>query len=226
MRRVPAAIAALALIPLAACGGSTTNDEQSYRIDQPITGLVVDARAAAVVIDAGDGPVTVTEKYRYSGTAPATAHRVDGPTLHLTESGCGSDDDARCETEFHVRMPGAASARITAQAGAVKVHGLAGDVHITTEAGAVEGTGLSAGTVEVKTKAGATSLEFAAAPSMLRATTELGAVEVKVPGDTAYAIDVDTDVGGSDVSVRKDAASPHKISVRAQVGGVSIEPLP
>src|SRR3954469_9582179 len=50
MRRVPAAIAALALIPLAACGGSTTNDKQSYRIDQPITGLVVDARAAAVVI--------------------------------------------------------------------------------------------------------------------------------------------------------------------------------
>ena len=57
--------------------------------------------------------------------------------------------------------------------------------------------------VTVRTQAGATSLEFTAAPSMLQATTERGAVEVRVPGDAAYAVEVDTDVGTSTVSVRR-----------------------
>ena len=224
-RRTTAALVALTILPMAACGGATTTDEVSYTIDQPVTALVVDARAASVAIDAGDGPVTVTEKHRYSDAKPATAHRVDGRTLRLTESGCGKDD-VRCETEFHVRIPSATTAQITAHAGAVKIHGLAGDVHVSTEAGAVEGTSLSGDTVIVKTQAGATSLEFTEAPSMLQATTEVGAVEVHVPGDTAYAVEVDTDVGKSTVSVGKDPASPHRIRVSTQVGAVSIEPVP
>ena len=218
-------LAALTLLPMAACGGGTTTDEVSYTIDQSVTALVVDARAASVAIDAGDGPVTVTEKHRYSDAKPATARRVDGGTLQLTESGCGKDN-VRCETEFRVRIPSATTAQITAHAGAVKVHGLAGDVHVTTEAGAVEGTGLSGDTVVVKTQAGATSLEFTEAPSTLQATTEVGAVEVHVPGAAAYAVEVDTDVGKSTVTVRKDPASPHRIRISTQVGAVSIEAQP
>lgn len=221
-----AALAALTLLPLAACaGGAVTSDEVAYTIDQAVTGLVVDAHAAAVVIEAGDGPATVTEKHRYSDDKPVTAHRVDGQTLRLTESGCGNDD-VKCETEFHIRMPSATTAQITAQAGAVTVRGLAGDIHVTTEAGAVEGTGLSGKTVVVKTQAGAASLEFTEAPSDLQATSQVGAVEVRLPGNAAYAVEVDTDVGQSDVSVRKDAASPHRVRISTQVGAVSIEPLP
>jgi hypothetical protein len=74
---------------------------------------VVDARAAAVTIEAGNGPVSVTERYRYSDAKPATAHRVDGQTLRLTESGCGNDN-VRCETQFRVRMPSGSSAQVTA----------------------------------------------------------------------------------------------------------------
>jgi DUF4097 and DUF4098 domain-containing protein YvlB len=224
-RRPIAALAAIALLPLAACGGgATTTDEVSYKIDQSVTALVVDARAASVVIDAGDGPVTVTQKHRYSDAKPAIAHRVDGQTLRLTESGCGNDD-VRCETEFRIRMPSAASAEITAQAGAVTLHGLAGDVHVSTQAGAVEGTGLSGDAVVVKTQAGAATLEFAKAPSTLQATTELGAIEVRVPGDAAYAVEVNANHGKTDVSVRKDPASPHPIQVSTQVGAISVEPL-
>jgi DUF4097 and DUF4098 domain-containing protein YvlB len=225
-RRTTAALAALTFLPLTACGGgATTTDEVSYSIDQSVTALVIEARAASVVIDAGEGPVTVTEKHRYSDAKPATAHRVDGQTLLLTETSCGKDD-VRCDTEFRIRTPSATTAEITAHAGAVKVHGLAGDVHVTTEAGAVEGTSLSGDTVIVKTQAGATSLEFTEAPSTLQATTEVGAVEVHVPGDAAYAVEVDTDVGKSTVSVRKDPASPHRIRISTQVGAVSIEAQP
>jgi DUF4097 and DUF4098 domain-containing protein YvlB len=221
-RRVPAALATIMLLPLAACSGST-EEQTSYQVDQPVTALVVDARAAAVTIEAGSGPVSVTERYRYSDTKPATAHKVDGQTLRLTESGCGNDN-VRCETEFRVRMPSGSSAQVTAQAGAVRVNGLSGDVHVTTQAGAVEGTGLSAGTVVVQTQAGAMTLEFAKPPATLQATTQLGAVTIRLPQDTAYAVNVQTDVGSSTVSVREDAGSPHKISVKTHLGAVTVEP--
>jgi DUF4097 and DUF4098 domain-containing protein YvlB len=215
-------VAAILLIPVAACSSKSSEDEMSYQVDQAVTTLVVDARAAAVAIEAGNGPVSVTERYRYSDAKPTTAHTVDGQTLRLTESGCGNDD-VRCETEFRIRVPSGTSAQVSAQAGAVKVNGLGGNVHVTTQAGAVEGAGLSGDTVVVQTQAGAMTLEFAEAPTMLQATTELGAVTIRVPGSAAYAVQARSDVGSSKVSVRQDAASPHKISVKTQVGAVSVE---
>jgi DUF4097 and DUF4098 domain-containing protein YvlB len=222
-RRIPVAMATILLIPIAACAG-TSEEETSYQVEQQVTALVVNARAAAVAIEAGDGPVSVTERYRWSDAKPATAHQVNGQTLRLTESGCGGNDNVRCETQFRVRVPRGTSAEVSAQAGAVKVNGLGGDVRVTTQAGAVEASGLSADTVVVQTQAGALRLEFAEAPATLQATTELGAVTIRVPGNVAYAVDARSDVGSSRVSVREDAASPHKISVKTQVGAVTVEP--
>lgn len=221
--RTAVALTAFALLPLAACfGDSATTENLSYQIDQPVTALVVEARAASVAIAVGDGPVTVTEEHRYSKTKPTTAHRVDGQTLRLTESGCG-DDDARCDVGYTIRMPEAMSADITAQAGAVKVNGLAGEVHVTTQAGAVEGRALTSDEVTVKTEAGATSLEFAQAPTLVRVTTSVGAVELGVPGTTAYAVDVQTTVGASSVDVDQNPASAHRIEVHTDTGAVEID---
>ena len=200
-------------------------EELSYQIDQSVTALVIAARAASVAIVVGDGPVIVTEQHRYSMSKPTTAHRVEGQTLRLTESGCG-DDELRCDVEYRIRMPKAISAEITAQAGAVRVDGLAGDVHVTTEAGAVEGRALTSDEVIIKTEAGAASLEFAEAPTLVQTTTSMGAVEVRVPGTTAYAVDVKTSVGGSSVGVEQDPASAHRIEVQTELGAVKIERLP
>ena len=227
--RTVVALAALALVPLAtSCsspGGTAANtQEQSYEVTEPITALVIDAQAARVIVEAGAGPVTVTEIHRYDDARPTTAHQVDGQTLTLTETGCGGDDNVRCDVEYRVRVPGATSADITAAAGGVTVTNLAGNVSVTTQAGAIEGSGLSGDEVVVTTKAGAATLEFAEAPSMVRATTDLGAIELKMPGDRAYAVDVGTTVGASKVSVQRDDASAHRIEVKTQVGAVSIAP--
>jgi DUF4097 and DUF4098 domain-containing protein YvlB len=226
-RRIAAALTATALLlPLAACaGGSTTTDEMSYQIDESVTALVVGARAASVEIVTGAGPVTVTEEHRYSQGKPTTAHVVEGTTLRLTESGCG-DDDVRCDVQYRIRIPAALSVDITAQAGAVKVDGVAGDIHISTQAGAVEGRTLTSDAVTVKTELGATSLEFTEAPTLISSSTSMGAVDLRVPGTTAYAVDVHTPAGTDSVSVDKDPASPHRIEVRADVGAVQIKPLP
>jgi hypothetical protein len=223
--RTAAALTALALLPLTACsGGPTTTDKMSYQIDQSLTALVIGARAASVAIVVGDGPVTVTEEHRYSSGKPNTAHQVEGQTLRLTESGCG-DDDARCDVGYTIRMPKAMSVDITAEAGAVKLDGLAGDLRVTTEAGAVEGRGLTSDRVIIETEAGAATLEFVEAPTLSRTTTSLGAVKLRLPGTTAYAVDVRTEVGASTVEVDRDPASAHQITVHTEAGGVKIERL-
>jgi len=196
-------------------------DRQSYQITERIDALVVDARAAAVTLEAGDGPVTVDEIYHAGSDRPTTSHRVDGSTLHLSETGC-RDNSVRCDVEFRVRLPAAATADITSQAGAVQVAGLTGNLTVTTQAGAVQGSGLGGDQVRVSTKAGATTLAFTRAPSTVSASTEVGAVEVRVPSGTTYAVDVQSTVGPSDVSVQRDPASPHKIEVRTSVGAVRV----
>jgi hypothetical protein len=224
--RTAAALTAVTLLPLTACiGRPTTNTEElSYQIDQPLTALVIGARAASVAIVVGDGPVTVTEEHRYSSGKPITAHQVEGQTLRLTESGCG-DDDTRCVVEYTIRMPEALSVDIIAHAGAVRLDGLAGDLRVTTEAGAVEGRGLTSDQVIIQTEAGAASLEFFEAPTLSRTTTSLGAVNIRLPGATVYAVEVRTDVGASSVEVDRDPASVHEITVHTEVGGVKIERL-
>jgi hypothetical protein len=222
---VAVAALALALGSVAACSRdsqSTSTDQQSYEISEQVTALVVDGQAAAVTIETGEGPVTVTEIYRYADDKPGTSHKVDGTTLTLSDTGC-QNDEGRCQVEFRVRVPSATTATVTAKAGAVKVAGLAGDMTVTTDAGAVEATGLAGDRVTVTTQAGATSLEFAEAPTMVQTTTQLGAVEVRVPGGRAYAVEVDTTVGASDVSVQRDAASPNKIQIKTNVGAVRVE---
>jgi len=223
------------LAVLAGCGSSTgasltadqqsstaaAADRQSYQITERIDALVVDARAAAVTLEAGDGPVTVDEIYHAGSDRPTTSHRVDGSTLHLTETGC-RDNSVRCDVEFRVRLPAAATADITSQAGAVQVAGLTGNLTVTTQAGAVQGSGLGGDQVRVSTKAGATTLAFTRAPSTVSASTEVGAIEVRVPSGTTYAVDVQSTVGPSDVSVQRDPASPHKIEVRTSVGAVRV----
>ena len=225
-RHTAAALTAIVVLPLTACsGGSTTTEELSYQIDQRVAALVVDARAASVAIVVGDGPVTVTEEHRYSKSKPVTAHQVEGQTLRLTESGCGNDN-LRCDVAYQVKMPKAVSAEITAQAGVVKVDGLAGNLSVATQAGAVEGRSLTSPEVSVKTEAGAASLEFASAPALVQATTSAGAIELRVPDTTAYAVDVQTSVGGSSVGVRVDPKSAHRIEVHTDVGAVTVQPLP
>lgn len=198
-----------------------TTEQQTYQVAEPIATLAVQGKAAAVSVTTGAGPVTVTEIYRYGADRPRTSHRVDGAILHLVDTGC-VDDEKRCELEFQVRVPAATTLNIAVTVGAVRIADIAGDVNVTTEAGAVEGTHLSAQNVTVSTQAGATALQFSGAPGQVRSTTQAGAVEVSVPTGTAYAVDVHTTVGATKVTVPQDPRSDHTIEVNAELGAVSV----
>ncbi len=196
-------------------------EEQSYEITEAVTSVVIDARAGAVAVVAGNGPLRVTERYEYRDDKPRTSHQVDKATLKLTETGCASDT-IRCSVSFRIQVPEATAVTITTNAGAVELHDLAGDIRVQTDAGAVEGKNLTGNNVSVETDAGATSLHFREPPAAVDATTDLGAISVEVPRGTVYAVDVTTSVGGADVTVDRDPSSPHKITLQTNVGGIKV----
>jgi DUF4097 and DUF4098 domain-containing protein YvlB len=213
----------LGLTLLVACGGvNARSDERSYDVAEQVKTLVIDARAAAVTVEAGDGPIRVTETYHYTEDKPRTSHQVSGTALKLTETGCGNAD-VRCAVEFKVRVPAATAVEITTNAGAVSLSNLTGNVTVATDAGAVEGKGLGSDNVSVKTDAGATSLQFAEPPATVEASTDLGAILVKVPSGTSYAVDVSTAAGGSHIEVQQDPSSRYKLSLRTSVGAIRVE---
>ena len=55
-----------------------------------------------------------------SSDRPTTSHRVDGSTLHLSETGC-RDNSVRCDVEFRVHLPAAATAYAEASRRAANV---------------------------------------------------------------------------------------------------------
>jgi hypothetical protein len=217
-----AAVSTAGLLMLTSCvteGRDPT--ASSYEVARSVTRLIVDARAGSVVVEAGDGPISVTETYGPAGDNPRTSHQVEGTTLRITDTGCRRP--GRCQVEFRVRVPATTAADITTRAGAVRLTGLDGEVAVVNQTGIVEASGLASARVSASTRTGSISLGFSRPPIAVKASTALGSVVVKVPPTKAYAVDVSTLLGGSEILVPRDPASPHKISLRTDLGGVRVE---
>lgn len=219
--------AALIMVALGACTDGagkphTGSAEQYYEIAPPIGTLAVEARAAKVNLSTGDGPVAVKEILRYSRGKPATDHVVDEGTLRLTETGCGGGGNLRCEVEYQIRVPAQTATRIITHAGDVSVRGVGGAVVITTDAGRVHGDALTSDDVNVATRAGQVRLGFTEAPALVQTQTDIGAIDVRVPGGQPYAVDVSADAGTSAVSVDREAGAAHRITARTRAGAVTI----
>jgi len=196
--------------------------EESYEIPVPIGTVVLDARTAKVTVTAGDGPIAITETRRFSGPEPETDRVVDEQTLRLTETGCGEGVHGQCDVEYRIRLPKQTATQLITRAGDVSVSGVDGPLTVTTDAGRVRADGLTSDTVDVATKAGLVSLAFGEAPSLVQTQTDVGAIDVRVPGGQPYAVDISADLGASSVTVDRDAGAAHRISARTRAGAVKV----
>jgi hypothetical protein len=218
-------VSALALVTVAGCSdqGTVDQSQSSYQFSEPIGALTVNARAGKVTIGTADGPTTVTETLQFSGSKPSTSHRLDGQTLQLTDSGCPGIN-LRCDVAYQISVPRQAAAQVTTRAGLVTVQGLAGALNVTSDAASVSGADLASDQTTVTTKAGFVKLTYQSPPGLVNVQTDAGAIELKVPGATSYAVEVTKKVGVDNITVVRDANSTHKISIRSNVGAVSVSP--
>lgn len=214
-------IGAAALVT-SACGHiATATDQHSYSIGDRVNRLVIQDDAGNITVTVGDGPISVTEKLRYSSKRPKTTRTVSDGTLTLADNGCGGHW-GHCEVAYTVRVPASTAVDIQTDAGAVTVTGLAGDLHVKTDAGLVRATKLTSQHTSVSADAATITLAYLTAPSTVDVRTDAGTIDVRVPGGDPYAVKTESDSGKITVSVPTDAGSARTITAHTDAGPIQI----
>jgi hypothetical protein len=204
-------------------GGGVGRLDTTYTVDQAVRTITLDGRAGKVSVTAEDGPVTVTERARYTDGKPVTSHDVSGDTLRLREDGCPDRPaNAVCQVGWEVTAPAGTALTLQTGAGGIELRGMAGEVTARTRSGGVEGRDLTSRRLVASSNAGGVELEFREPPDLVEAENNAGGVELTLPADVAYAVDTG-DTRRPEVEVRRDDSSPHKVRVEAGAGGVEVK---
>ncbi len=191
-----------------------------YQITAPVSTVVIVSHVGNVTVTGGSGPgVSVTQQVYYSKTAPATTRTVSGTTLTVTYD-CPAQ--LVCGVAYTLAVPRSAVVRVTAGAGSVRLTGLAGSVTAKADVGLINATGLTSASVSLTTRVGGISASFAAAPTAVQASANVGAITVHVPGTTTYKIAADARVGKTTVSAPQSASSGHAITATTDVGAIVV----
>jgi hypothetical protein len=196
----------------------------SYTITEPVTSLKVDNPVGATRIEGTDATtVSVTEQLSYTGNPPQTSHSISGGQLALTYV-CSSRviNSNVCSVDYVIKVPRRVAIQIGGNVGDTTLIGLAGQLTATSNAGDIDGTGLTGEVVSARASAGAITLRFAEPPSTVDAQARVGSVEVRLPVGTSYAVDAGSRVGDVDVTVQRDPGSDHHISAHSEVGSVTV----
>ncbi len=191
-----------------------------YRISAPVSTVVVISHVGNITVTGGSGPsVAVTQQAIWSKTPPVTTRTISGKTLTVTYT-CPSQ--AVCSVAYALQVPRDAVVQAQADAGAIRLTGLAGNVTAKAKVGLISGTALSGASVSLTTDGGGITASFTAAPGTLAAVAHVGAIILRLPGSDAYKVSADARVGHADVGVRQSSGSDHVITATTDVGAIKI----
>jgi len=194
----------------------------SYAIDGRVTTVVIDAGSGSVdVTGASRSSVAVSQQASYATKPPVARHTLSGTTLTLSYT-CAVE--LTCGISYSVQVPRGVAVRVSAGAGAITLTSLSGSVSAQTSAGLITAVDLGAADASLKSNAGGIIATWSVPPRSVRASTDLGAITLTVPGSVAYKISTHTFVGTSTITVRRSASSPYAITTSSDVGSVSISP--
>lgn len=217
--------AALGVLVVAGCSlpdyGPTRTAQRTYSVAGTVGALSATTHGGDIEIVPvdGGGPVRVTEKYRYNDRKPSPAHTVNDGRLTLKAAECGMG--RRCEVDYRVLLPRAASVDLRTSGGDITLRGTRGAIAAETSGGDVEVTDCAARSVRAKTSGGNVDLALAAAPDEVSGRTSGGNITIRLPKGS-YAVDASTSGGHRRVAVPVDGRSAHKVTARTSGGDVSV----
>jgi hypothetical protein len=191
-----------------------------YRISSPVSTVVVMGHVGNISVMGGGGSsVSVTQQATWSKTPPVTTRTISGKTLTVTYT-CPSQ--VVCTVGYVIQVPRDVVVQAQADAGAIRLAGLAGNVTAKAKVGLINATALSGDSVSLTTDGGGITASFTAAPGTLAAVAHVGAIILHLPGADAYKVSADARVGHADVGVRQSSASDHVITATTDVGAIKI----
>jgi hypothetical protein len=208
-----------ALTPCRAPAGTECRRTDTFTAQAPPGGLaVLDDVGSVTITGSNRGTIAVTERLSYRGYSPVTRRSLNGGVLTLSYR-CRSDD---CGVAYDIEVPRSLSVRVDADTAPISLTSLAGQVHASSDVGAIHGRNLADAVADLRTNVGSIEASFQSAPSHLSANADTGGVTLLVPTAPSYAVTASADVGSVTVTVRRDPSSDHVIQAFADVGSVTV----
>ena len=139
------------------------------------------------------------------------------------ELGPRKDNDDDWGISYEIRVPAGVKVNADTVYGNIDADGEFSTVGFQSAYGHVKAD-LSASTVDAYVfNGGSVNLRLRVAPAQLTTDADTGDVDVRLPGDQAYA--VETRSGGvPQVTVQQDSRSPHRIKATSGSGAVTVQP--
>ncbi len=234
--------ASAAMLMLASCtsgAGTVRHNTSSYSVGHVQT-LVVDVQVGDVqVTGISSATISVTEHVTTDTTAPVTTRRIAAGTLTLTST---CRPRPVCSVSYDISVPRATTVRVTdnvgtirldslsgpvtalSDAGKIELGSLSGPVEATTHAGWIHGQDMSPAQATLHVSAGEIDVAFSAPPATVAATTDVGAITLRVPGSVPYRVDATATVGSIQVTVTRSPTATRQITASTDIGSVTIEP--
>jgi hypothetical protein len=195
----------------------------TYAVSAPVSTLVVSSGAGAVTITGSQrSTVAVTEQIQFSSRPPAMTRTLAGKTLTL---GYQCPHESLCAVSYHIQVPRDVAVRVTSGAGEIQLSSLAGTVTASSGIGLISAADLTSRTASFTTSQGEIDAVFTAAPMTVHATTNQGAINLRVPGTVSY--DVNAPPGELDsaiVTIPRSSSSRHVIDATCKTGSLLIGP--
>ena len=206
----------------AACtapAGTECQSAHSYTMSAPLRALDVRTDVGSVTVTgSGRGSVSVTERLSYIGLPPVTSRSTASGTLTLGYT-CRSTD---CAVAYEIQVPRSMSVQVTTGVGSIWLTALSGQVSASSNTGDIYGRDLSGNVIGLGTQVGSIGASFTAPPARLTATSDTGAITLRVPTGTSYDVTAQSDVGAVSIGVPQAAASGHVIRASTSVGPVTV----
>ena len=167
----------------------------------------IEVRSLIVETDEGDAEYSV---------------RRDGDRLVVVGDCDGGWLDP-CSVGFRITAPADLDVAIDTSNGRIDVDGMTGELDVETDNGAIDVGGAGAVTARAETDNGRVELAFEGTPELVVASSDNGAITVRVPDAAAFAVDADSDHGAVEVDERTDPDADHRIDATTDNGAITVQ---
>jgi len=217
----PSSIPVTSSSPRPVQGGSQTSS--TYAVSAPVSTLVVSSGVGAVTITGSQrSTVSVTEQIQFSARPPAMTRTLAGKTLTL---GYRCPDESMCSASYDIQVPRGVAVRVSSGVGEIRLSSLAGTVTAKSGTGLISAAGLTSRTASFTTNLGEINAVFATPPTTVHVTTNLGAINLRVPGTVSYHVNAPPgELGSAIITIPQSSSSRHVIDAVCNMGSLLIGP--
>jgi len=192
-------------------------------LHEAISRVDVDAKGGSVTIlgDETSGAVVDTRVTR-GVFSPSHHERVVDGELRITQS-CPVLQLVVCSVRTTIRVQRGVDVVVHATSGSIRLAGLSGSIDVSSTAGGITATELTATRVKARSSAGGIDLTFAEAPRSVDARSTAGGITIIVPPDeTSYRVTTHATAGSVRQDVRTGPDRDHTINASASAGNIRI----